>query len=416
MTAEEALAYWRRKVPVTKQDFDALTQEMQALAFTASGVHRLEDLQAVSDAIGRAIANGTTLDQFRSEVGDLLKNRRHHIETVFRTNTQTAYNVGRYKRQMETAGDLPYWRYSAVNDSRTRPTHRAMHGRVWPASHPVWDTWYPPNGYRCRCSVIAMTARQVERMGLKVETIDPTHELIEPIAPNGERMPGRPLIPDQGFGYNPAKEVWKPDLSGIRADLRENLLRELARGLCGAEFAASADDLICPLLKKWLSQEDIEALTALIEADQIKQRMTFEEWARQAMRNKGMRQPKQEIWPIGSLPSNVLMAIPRQPITSLVMLTDVGVMHLFDVDKVRRGAAIKFTELVELPDKWKDAVWYIDKFDEAALATFVRIDNKKIIKFVIKFDRKVGKGRANLIVTAGVVEGYNLIAERYQKI
>lgn len=232
MTAEEALAYWRRKVPVTKQDFDALTQEMQALAFTASGVHRLEDLQAISDAIGRAIANGTTLDQFRSEVGDLLKNRRHHIETVFRTNTQTAYNVGRYKRQMETAGDLPYWRYSAVNDSRTRPTHRAMHGRVWPANHPVWDTWYPPNGYRCRCSVIAMTARQVERMGLKVETIDPTHELIEPIAPNGERMPGRPLIPDQGFGFNPAKEVWRTitpsELDG------EMIIKPIA-GICFSE-------------------------------------------------------------------------------------------------------------------------------------------------------------------------------------
>lgn len=231
MPPEEALTYWQRKVPISKEDFDTLTQEMQALAFTASGVHRLEDLQAISDAVKRAIANGTTLEQFRSEVGDLLQNRRYHIETVFRTNIQTAYNVGRYKRQMETANDLPYWKYSAVNDSRTRPTHRAMNGRVWPANHPVWDTWYPPNGYRCRCSVIALTKRQVERMGLRVESDDPTHALIEPIAPNGERMPARPLIPDQGFGFNPAKAVWR---TVTPSELDGDLILKPIAGMCFA--------------------------------------------------------------------------------------------------------------------------------------------------------------------------------------
>ena len=29
----------------------------------------------------------------------------------------------------------PYWRYVAVADGSTRPTHSAMHGTIFPADH-----------------------------------------------------------------------------------------------------------------------------------------------------------------------------------------------------------------------------------------------------------------------------------------
>jgi uncharacterized protein with gpF-like domain len=74
--------------------------------------------------------------------------------------------------------------YDAVNDSRTRPTHLALDEKVFPADHPFWDKWYPPNGYRCRCSVIPLSESQVKSAGLKIETEDPTGTLIEPIDPD----------------------------------------------------------------------------------------------------------------------------------------------------------------------------------------------------------------------------------------
>ena len=48
-------------------------------------------------------------------------------DNIFRTNIQTAYNVGHYEQM--TDPDVmqlrPYWMYDAVNDSHTRPSHLA---------------------------------------------------------------------------------------------------------------------------------------------------------------------------------------------------------------------------------------------------------------------------------------------------
>ena len=124
-------------------------------------------------------------------------------DNIFRTNLQTAYNAGHY-RQM-TGPDVlrlrPYWQYDAVNDAHTRPSHLAMDGRVYPADHPVWDTWFPPNGFRCRCTVRTLSKRQVEALGFQVETEFPA------------------ILPDPHFGSNPAKVPFSPDLKGYPAPL-----------------------------------------------------------------------------------------------------------------------------------------------------------------------------------------------------
>jgi SPP1 gp7 family putative phage head morphogenesis protein len=137
------------------------------------------------------------------------------VDNIFRTNVQTAYNVGRYKQMQSVAKARPFWQYSAVNDSRTRPTHRALHGRVYRHDSPFWDTFYPPNGFRCRCKVKTLSERQVRERGLTVHEGNGLGELIEPVGPNGP-MPARPLMPDRGFEGNPGKEAWARICPGTR--------------------------------------------------------------------------------------------------------------------------------------------------------------------------------------------------------
>lgn len=223
---DEAIEFLKRKVALTPEEFNALEAVLRARAFTVAGITSLAALRDLLDLLNRALETGMTLQEFQSEANGLLERRGYtglspyRADNVFRTNLQTAYSVGRY--QQMTRPDVlrrrPYWQYDAVLDERTRPTHRALHGKVFRADDPFWDTWYPPNGYRCRCSVISLSEEQVRRMGLTVEERAP--DWVE--RPDG--VP-QPLLPDRGFDYNPAKAAFEPDLSQYPPDLRAAFAR-----------------------------------------------------------------------------------------------------------------------------------------------------------------------------------------------
>lgn len=140
----------------------------------------------------------------------------YQAENIFRTNIQTAYNVGHYKRMTEPGVKAlrPYWQYDAVNDSKTRPSHLAMDGRVFMADDPIWDTWFPPNGFKCRCTVKTLSKRQMEQRGLTVETEAPRAARLE----DGRFVN---ILPDPQFDTNPAKVRYQPDLTGYPEPLKK---------------------------------------------------------------------------------------------------------------------------------------------------------------------------------------------------
>ena len=78
------------------------------------------------------------------------------LNTIYRVNMQSAYSAARYQRLRDNVDNRPYWQYSAVGDARTRPAHLALSGKVYRYDAPFWATFYPPNGFNCRCTVIAL--------------------------------------------------------------------------------------------------------------------------------------------------------------------------------------------------------------------------------------------------------------------
>ena len=94
---------------------------------------------------------------------------------------------------METAAARPCWRYSAILDGSTRPSHRELDGKVFRADDPIWDRIYPPNGFGCRCRVRAISEREARREGVEVLS--------------GQAGLGG-FTPDPGWAYNPGKVDW----------------------------------------------------------------------------------------------------------------------------------------------------------------------------------------------------------------
>lgn len=158
---EEAIDYFSRKQILTKKEFNALTRQAKAGAFYVAGVYKEDVLNAFHQEIQDALESGQSRQQTVKGFKEILEGAGHkelgnfHLETVFRANMQTSYGVGRRRAMEEVAEDLPFWEYVAVNDDRTRPTHKALDGIVYPANHEFWDEHYPPWDFNCRCSVIA---------------------------------------------------------------------------------------------------------------------------------------------------------------------------------------------------------------------------------------------------------------------
>lgn len=153
---DEAIEAFKGQVPLTPDEFYALADEARALGFTVARVMQMDVLVDIHGAVDKAIKEGETLADFRNRMDEIFETRGWtappeftpwRIETIFRTNVQTAYSTGRYKQMVDQKEHFPFWEYDAVNDARTRPEHAALDGKVFPADHPFWDTWYPPNGY-----------------------------------------------------------------------------------------------------------------------------------------------------------------------------------------------------------------------------------------------------------------------------
>jgi SPP1 gp7 family putative phage head morphogenesis protein len=61
-----------------------------------------------------------------------------------------------WNQQVESRETFPYLQYVTANDEVVRRTHAELHGVVEPIKSKFWDTYYPPNGYNCRCTTASI--------------------------------------------------------------------------------------------------------------------------------------------------------------------------------------------------------------------------------------------------------------------
>lgn len=150
VTFLEALRYAQQRKIVLPDEFYSLDLKTRQMATTVSFLSSLEQIETVIKAVNKAIAEGSTFRDFQKLVEkEGIELPKHYLDNVFRTNIQNAYGHGRWIQQNRNKAKRPYLMYSAINDSRVRPSHLALDKIVLPFDHPFWLTHYPPLGFRC---------------------------------------------------------------------------------------------------------------------------------------------------------------------------------------------------------------------------------------------------------------------------
>jgi SPP1 gp7 family putative phage head morphogenesis protein len=194
---EEATAYFESRVPMTRDQADAAGAEASRRAFVVGGIAKADLVADVYTALHRAVSEGTSFADFKRDIRHVVKqsgwegDTAWRVQTIFRTNIQTAYGAGAWQKLQESKAATPFIQYDAVDDGNTRPEHEAMNGRVYPADDPIWNTWWPPNGFNCRCKPRRLTASMVKARGIRVES--------------GSSVQ---VLPDPGFDNNPGQDFF----------------------------------------------------------------------------------------------------------------------------------------------------------------------------------------------------------------
>jgi SPP1 gp7 family putative phage head morphogenesis protein len=203
----DAKKYWDGKVAVSHAEYKAMSAEAKVQAFAAAEIAKGEELYTVQRAINRAIAEGTTLKQFKEDAAEIFarrgwdKDKPYRIDLIFRNNVQTAYAVGQWE-EINTGNLFPYVQYSSINDSRRTQICKRLSGKIWRREDPALDTVAPLNHHQCRSSLIGRTKGSIKREGGGVQ------EGLPDLKENEQ--------PGEGFDVNPGKVAYGGQLDNYR--------------------------------------------------------------------------------------------------------------------------------------------------------------------------------------------------------
>lgn len=83
-------------------------------------------------------------------------------EAEYNTAVLSAESARNYRYLMSIRNIYPYWQYRTMDDDRVRPMHRMLDNVILPCDDVRWLKIFPPNGWRCRCTVIALMSYEVK--------------------------------------------------------------------------------------------------------------------------------------------------------------------------------------------------------------------------------------------------------------
>lgn len=138
---------------------DVATAEEQALieslfanvqAFSAAkAYHEISDLQSLIYQKGKIVEYA----EFRKQaVKELTLYNKSYLQTEYLYTVENSRAAKRWTRIWNDKKQLPLLEYVTVGDDRVRPEHRVLDHTVRPVGDKFWNSYYPPIGYRCRCT------------------------------------------------------------------------------------------------------------------------------------------------------------------------------------------------------------------------------------------------------------------------
>jgi len=211
---KDAIDFLTRKRVITPKNKENIGDKWEdisgaehAHAFTAAHITNAQQLEAIRGLMVRSMEEGIPYDRFKADMLSMLEKEGWYLRPdkigdavysdwrigiMYQTNMLTSRSAGRYRQQLRSTRLRPFWVYKQIQRPTKRASHESLNNLALRWDDPFWDTYYPPNGWRCECYVETLSTRQYED-GEYQRDVTPTFNP-ESIKPEWRHNPGREVI------------------------------------------------------------------------------------------------------------------------------------------------------------------------------------------------------------------------------
>jgi len=262
---EKAVEFFRQKGYKIGFDHRDVWQAEHQAAFTVAKALQLELLRDIREQVDAAIERGVPFEEFRDTLKPNLVKRgwwgratmtdpltgeakevqlgsTRRLKVIYDTNLRQAHAEGQWARIQETRESFPYLMYDHTPSAHERKEHAAWDGLVLRADDSWWQSHYPVRAWGCKCRVIQLGQRQLDRMGAKIGTA-PAEQYRDYTNKRTGETQRIPAGVDPEFFYPPGGR--RENLQAFLGDRLERLQADLrpaaAKALAGGAFAAWAE-------------------------------------------------------------------------------------------------------------------------------------------------------------------------------
>jgi phage putative head morphogenesis protein, SPP1 gp7 family len=138
----------KREIP------EEFTKHLEEDIFIFSGFKTYHEINEASRLLKGDDGVFKSFEKFAQDIAGInSKYNRQYLNAEYNFATSSVLMAVKWKDAEENA-DRNDLQYRTANDGLVREEHAALHNTTLPFDDPFWDSYYPPNGWNCRCTAV----------------------------------------------------------------------------------------------------------------------------------------------------------------------------------------------------------------------------------------------------------------------
>lgn len=133
---------------------DAMRQRLTRSNWIFSGLKTFHELNEAFPSLIDENGERKPFERFLNDVQKIDETyNRNYLNAEYEFVHSSAAMAAKWEGFMKD-GNRYYLQYRTAGDNRVRPEHAALNRVTLPIDDPFWASYYPPNGWRCRCTAV----------------------------------------------------------------------------------------------------------------------------------------------------------------------------------------------------------------------------------------------------------------------